>query len=146
VPRIWAGTVTDQHVPYVRPQENGNREDVSWVELKDANGIGLGISAPDRPFSFSALHFAASDLSSARHNWELKPRREVILSVNARQSGLGNSSCGPGVLEQYAVRSDSLALKLIIPRTVHGHDEQRHANQCNAIQTSRVYLEGDYFV
>jgi beta-galactosidase len=27
----------------------------------------------------------------------------VVLSLDAKQSGLGDSSCGPGVLEHYAV-------------------------------------------
>ncbi len=31
------------------------------------------------------------------------PRDEVVLSLDAAQCGLGNSSCGPGVLEKYAV-------------------------------------------
>jgi len=100
---VWSNTVTGQYVPYVRPQENGNKEDVRWLELTDASGHGLRISAAENPFSFSALHFTANDLTAVRHNYELKPRPEIILSLDAKQSGLGNSSCGPGVLEEYAV-------------------------------------------
>ena len=51
----------------------------------------------------SAIHFTAADLAAVRHNYELKPRPEVVLSLDAKQSGLGDSSCGPGVLEHYAV-------------------------------------------
>ena len=100
---VWNGTVTGQYVPYVRPQENGNKEDVRWLELADANGNGLTISAANNPFSFSALHFTAADLAAVRHNFELKPRPEIVLSLDAKMCGLGNSSCGPGVLERYAV-------------------------------------------
>jgi beta-galactosidase len=32
--------------------------------------------------------------------------------LDARQCGLGNSSCGPGVLEQYAVPPKDYLLKL----------------------------------
>jgi beta-galactosidase len=99
---VWKSTVAQQYVPYLRPQENGNKEDVRWLELVDANGNGFKISAEEKPFSFSALHFTAGDLAAARHNYELKPRPEIILSLDARQCGLGNSSCGPGVLERYA--------------------------------------------
>ena len=35
-------------------------------------------------------------------NCDLKPRPEVILSLDAAVLGLGNSSCGPGVLKKYA--------------------------------------------
>src|ERR1019366_9313306 len=87
---VWSGTVSNQYVPYVRPQENGNKE-------------GVKIIAEDNPFSFSALHFMANDLASTRHNYELQPRPVIVLSLDAKMSGLGNSSCGPGVLERYAV-------------------------------------------
>src|SRR6185369_7837073 len=38
---MWRSTVDGQYVPYVRPQENGNKEDVRWLALTDANGRGL---------------------------------------------------------------------------------------------------------
>jgi beta-galactosidase len=100
---VWSGTVSNQYVPYVRPQENGNKEDVGWLMLTDENEEGVKIIAEDNPFSFSALHFMANDLASTRHNYELQPRPVIVLSLDAKMSGLGNSSCGPGVLERYAV-------------------------------------------
>ncbi|HEX9046984.1 MAG TPA: glycoside hydrolase family 2 TIM barrel-domain containing protein, partial [Verrucomicrobiae bacterium] len=109
---LWESTVAAQYVPYVRPQENGNKERVQWLELTDAAGRGVRISAVGNPFSFSALPFTALDLASARHNYELQPRQEVILSLDAKMSGLGNSSCGPGVLSKYAVEPVPCLLKL----------------------------------
>lgn len=100
---VWSGTVAAQYVSYVRPQENGNKEDVRWVALTDASGNGVRISSEGNPFSFSALHFTAGDLASVRHNYELQPRSEIVLSLDAKMSGLGNSSCGPGVLARHAV-------------------------------------------
>ncbi|HTY86538.1 MAG TPA: glycoside hydrolase family 2 TIM barrel-domain containing protein [Candidatus Acidoferrum sp.] len=100
---VWEGTVTGQYVPYVKPQETGNKEDVRWLMLTDAGGTGLLVTAEDHPIAMSAIHFTAADLAAARHNYELRPRPEVVLSLDAKQSGLGNSSCGPGVLERYAV-------------------------------------------
>ncbi len=107
---IWSGSVNDQYVPYVRPQENGNKEDVRWLTLTGATG--LRIETGDQPFSFSALHFTALDLASVKHNHDLKPRPEVILSLDAKQSGLGNSSCGPGVLDKYSVPAKEYKLHL----------------------------------
>ena len=109
---VWSGSVDDQYVSYVRPQENGNKEDVRWLVLSDGSHQGLRIESMDQPFSFSALHFTADDLSSARHNADLQPRPETILSLDAKQSGLGNSSCGPGILEKYAVPSKEYRLHL----------------------------------
>ena len=109
---VWTSTVTEQYLPYVRPQETGNHEDVRWVELTDPLGGGLKVSAEENPFAFSALHFTARDLASVRHNFELSARAEVILSLDAKMSGLGNSSCGPGVLEKFSVPPTNYSLKL----------------------------------
>jgi beta-galactosidase len=109
---VWSGPVDAQSVPYVRPQENGSKEDTRWLELTAADGRGLKISGGGIPFAFSALHFTAEDLASVRHHYELKPRPEIILSLDAKQCGLGNSSCGPGVLERYAVPPTRYSLKL----------------------------------
>lgn len=100
---LWTSTVANQYVPYVHPQENGNKEDVRRVILSDGRGNGVTISTRAAPFAFSALPYTAADLAAVRHNYELHPRAETILSLDARQCGLGNSSCGPGVLAQYAV-------------------------------------------
>jgi len=116
---VWHSTVSGQYVPYVRPQENGNKEDVRWLTLADKSGDGLKISAVENLFSFSALHFTAGDLASVRHNFELPPRPEIILSLDAKQCGLGNSSCGPGVLEKFSVPPQSCRLHLrFSPATV----------------------------
>jgi beta-galactosidase len=100
---IWSDTVAGQYIPYVKPQETGNKEDVRWLSLTDTNGTGLLVVAEEKPMAVSAIHFTAADLAAVRHNYELKPRPEVVLSLDAKQSGLADSSCGPGVLERYAV-------------------------------------------
>ena len=109
---VWSSTVDAQYVDYVRPQENGSKEDVRWLTLTDENGNGLKVAAGENPFSFSTLHFTAGDLASVRHNYELSPRPEIILSLDAKQCGLGNSSCGPGVLEKFSVPPQSYRLHL----------------------------------
>jgi beta-galactosidase len=121
---VWKSTVDQQYIPYVRPQETGNKEDVQWLELTDAGGNGLKISATENPFSFSALHFTANDLAAARHNYELTPRAETVLSLDAKMCGLGNGSCGPGVLEQYSVPSQNYALHLHFSPVTAGHGRQ----------------------
>ena len=100
---VWSSSVAKQYIPYVKPQETGNKEDVRWLTLTDGAGMGLCVTAEGSPMAASAIHFTAADPAAVRHNYQLKPRPEVVLSLDAKQSGLGNSSCGPGVLERYAV-------------------------------------------
>lgn len=109
---LWSGLVNEQYVPYPRPQETGTKTDVRWLSLTDSAGAGLLVAAKE-PMAFSALHYTAADLDQADHTFELKRREEVILSLDAKHSGLGNGSCGPGVLPKYEVPPVPVELDLI---------------------------------
>ena len=115
---LYRSTVGQQYVPYVRPQENGNKEDVRWVALMDKSGAGLLVVA-DNVLAVTALHYTAMDLAAAGHIHQLTPRKDVTLCLDYKQNGLGNSSCGPPVLEKYALRAErcsfSLSLRPYIP-------------------------------
>lgn len=100
---LWKGSVADQYVRYPRPQDSGNKEEVRRLMLTDRHGKGIRVDAVEDVFSASALHYTAQDLYKETHDCNLKPRPEVILSLDAAVLGLGNSSCGPGVLKKYAI-------------------------------------------
>jgi beta-galactosidase len=108
---IWSGTVDQQYIPYPRPQETGTKVDVDWLALTNTAGVGLLVVA-DQPIAASALHYTAGDLDQARHTVELKRRDDVVLSLDARHSGLGNGSCGPGVLSCYEIAPEPVELHL----------------------------------
>jgi beta-galactosidase len=113
-PGVWSGTVAEQYVPYSRPQATGNKEGVRWMALRNRQGAGVLFGSHDNPFSATALHVTTTDLDVAKHTHELKPRPEVFLTLDAAHMGLGNSSCGPGVLQQFAVPSGAYTLNLFI--------------------------------
>lgn len=100
---LWKRSVADQYVHYPRPQDSGNKEEVCRLMLTDRHGKGIRVDAVEDVFSASALHYTAQDLYKETHDCNLKPRPEVILSLDAAVLGLGNSSCGPGVLKMYAI-------------------------------------------
>lgn len=100
---LWKGSVADQYVHYPHPQDSGNKEEVRRLMLTDRHGKGIRVDAVEDVFSASALHYTAQDLYKETHDCNLKPRPEVILSLDAAVLGLGNSSCGPGVLKKYAI-------------------------------------------
>ncbi len=111
---IYKSTVTDQYIPYPHPQETGNKEDIRWMELIDKTGKGLRFTCTSEQMSGSALHYTAGDLDKATHAYMLKPRKEVVLSLDAIMLGLGNSSCGPGVLKKYAIEKRPYTLNFSI--------------------------------
>ena len=100
---LWKGSVADQYMHYPRPQDSGNKEEVRLLMLTDRHGKGIRVDAVEDVFSASALHYTAQDLYKETHDCNLKPHPEVILSLDAAVLGLGNSSCGPGVLKKYAI-------------------------------------------
>ncbi len=108
----YSGSVSDQYVPYIVPQEHGNHADTRWLSL-DNGRASLRILALG-PLEFSASHFTAGDLFEASHTHELQPRRETILSLDYRQRGLGTASCGPDTAESYRVPSGRHAWNYLI--------------------------------
>lgn len=103
---LWKSTVTKQYTHYPHPQDNGNHEDCSLVVLKNKAGQVFRVEALDTPFSFSALHYTSKDIASASHDFLLKENDATVLNIDCSVLGLGNSSCGPGVLKKYAIDKD----------------------------------------
>ena len=99
----WKSTVSEQYVHYPRPQDSGNHEDCTMIELKAKDGKTLRIEAVDEPFSFSALPYSAQYIASKTHDYELEDQGKTYLSIDCAVMGLGNSSCGPGVLKKYSI-------------------------------------------
>ena len=104
---LWESTVGEQFVDYVRPQENGGKTDVRWVEFRDRHGRGVRFSASE-PLFLRALHYGWEDLEfarfrngSRRHRTPLVPRKEICLDLDVRQTGLGGASCGPRPMDKY---------------------------------------------
>jgi len=120
---LWTSTVTEQYIPYPRPQETGTKTEVTWLSLTNQSGRGLMVAAEPQ-MSFSALHYTVDDLDKALHTYELIPRDSVILSLDARHSGLGNASCGPPVLPKYEIPPGAYSLRLrILPYSTRSNKE-----------------------
>lgn len=99
----WHGkfheTVDSLFEDYIRPQENGSRWDVDYVELW---GRECKLSAVSRkPFSFNASRYSQEELAKKAHSYELAPSGHVILCLDYRQDGIGSNSCGPEPEEAY---------------------------------------------
>ncbi len=98
----------EMFVDYARPQDNGYRSDVRWVEfVREGVAGGVRFSASE-PLFVQALRHTWEDLEFARHEKgqsrrqvELKPRDEVYVNLDVRQLGLGGRSCGPEPMKKY---------------------------------------------
>jgi beta-galactosidase len=110
-------TVDEMLENYIMPQETGSRYGTEWAIVSNEQGMGLKFNSPDE-FSFNALHFTAEDLTSAMHNYELPAlkRKETIVHLDYKMSGVGSNSCGPELLKTYRLDEKEFQFDLgIIP-------------------------------
>ena len=78
---------------YMRPQENGNRTDVRWLEIRDDSRNGLLIAG--NKFNFSAWPYSQDELERAKHRHELITQDFVTVNIDHMQCGVGGDF--PGV-------------------------------------------------
>jgi beta-galactosidase len=115
----YAGKVKDQHVSYIRPQENGNKCDVRWMQLTDRLGVGLKFSA-DPPFEFTVQNYRPSEIaqesrSSGMHSIDIPARNVVAIHLDRFQMGVGgNDSWGAMPIEKYRFPAKNYTFELKI--------------------------------
>lgn len=109
----YRSTVSDQYVPYIVPQEHGNKTDVRWMSLHNDKEQGVKFTAAAL-MEASASHYTAADLYAAKHTSDLNPRPEVHVNLDYAQRGLGTGSCGPDTLPQYRIQPGSYQFDLDI--------------------------------
>jgi len=97
----FAGTVTEQYVPYAMPQEHGNKTELRWIEAASPHAAVR--FTPAAPCEGALSRFAPEDLYAATHTTDLQPRREVRVNLDVAQRGLGTASCGPDTLHRYRI-------------------------------------------
>lgn len=113
----WTSSVPQEYVHYPRPQSSGNHEQTVTLSLTTAKGKGYTVTtANGKPFSFSALPYSEAQLSTVAHDCDLQAEDNVYLNIDALMMGLGNSSCGPGVLTKYSVPQEPHTLHLMFTR------------------------------
>jgi len=85
---IYSGKVEELIHEYVRPQENGNRTDVRWLTLTNADGAGLlAVGMP--LLSFSAWPYTMEELEKAKHIHQLPRSGNITVNLDYRQMGVG---------------------------------------------------------
>jgi beta-galactosidase len=127
---LYKGKVAAQFQEYVRPQENGNKEDVRWGALTNSQNRGLMFQASG-DLSMSVSKYLPQQLDDARHeNGEprkftpLIPRNDIVVCLDAKQMGLGGASCGPGPLAEFVLKPETTQFRVTI-RPLRGNEDLR---------------------
>lgn len=93
---------------YIRPQENGYRTDVRWLDLTDETGAGLRIKGTPT-FCFNAQHTSQKNYfdpngKPIRYTVDMKKEKDFYLNIDYGQKGVGgDNSWGKPVHVEYLV-------------------------------------------
>ena len=88
---LWSTTATDNFEHYIRPQENGAHYGTRFAEVaSDAAGLRFEPFGMEH-FSFNAQHFTAQMLEDTKHDFELKPLRDTVVSLDWRMTGISEA-------------------------------------------------------
>ena len=98
---VWNSTVDEQFTNYVYAQETGNKTDVRWMAVTDADGDGLLVDAQDHLLEMSALNCTQEALEAAKHPYQIERTDNTVLTIDYAQMGLGTASCGQATLSKY---------------------------------------------
>jgi beta-galactosidase len=92
---------------YLRPQENGTRCDVSWLEIKSSSGEKIRIhDTSGAGILFSAWHYSQKTLSRATHIHTLEKEPLTTLNIDSAMCGVGGDLPGIASLhEKYKLKA-----------------------------------------
>lgn len=93
---IYNATVKELHTAYERPQENGYRTDVRWLQLTNENGKGLRFTGQPL-ICFSAHDYLRENIDPGlhkrqRHNYMISKQEFISLNIDYGQTGVGGDN------------------------------------------------------
>ncbi|MNO37913.1 Beta-galactosidase [compost metagenome] len=100
----YTGKVSDQFIPYLRPQECGNKTDVRFASITDSDdGSGLYLESAI-PMEINALPWKPDELEANDHVYKLPASDKSVLRVNYKQMGVGgDDSWGARTHEEFTL-------------------------------------------
>ncbi|WP_073123224.1 glycoside hydrolase family 2 TIM barrel-domain containing protein [Reichenbachiella agariperforans] len=119
---VWEHKVSEQKMPYIRPQEYGNHTDTRWVRLSNDEGQSIMI-AGTQPLNFSALNIKTEDLDPGmtkkqQHPTDLRYNQNITLHIDLAQRGVGgDNSWGYLPHAPYLLNADKYSYSYVIRLT-----------------------------
>jgi glycosyl hydrolase, family 2 len=107
---VYSASVQEMHTEYVKPQENGHREEVEWLLLSGA-GKGL-VFTFEKPVGINIHDYTIDALEKAGHIGDIKKADKVVIHIDAKHSGLGSNSCGEEQLYKNKTRINDFTVTM----------------------------------
>ena len=99
---IYTLPVREYHVDYVKPQTSADRQDLRYLNLYNTEGNGIRIETEGQ-VNFSLDNYDDAYMHGILHQWEMDASTDIYAHFDYMQRGIGNGSCGAGVLDKYKV-------------------------------------------
>ncbi len=111
---LYKSTVAEQYEPYIRPQDNMNHSDASYLKLISDKGEVIYICS-DKRFNFNVHNFTQETLFKANHREDVVDEKTTFVTLDGFTRGTGTGSCGPRTLPEYCIdASKELTFNFII--------------------------------
>lgn len=88
---LFESHITEFGHNYLKPQENGNRTDIRFIEFTDSKGNGIGIRNACGQLEVTAWPYTTEDLENALHIHEIPVRDKITINASLAQRGVGGS-------------------------------------------------------
>lgn len=85
----FTGSVAEQWVNYIRPQECGNKTDVKFIEVYNADKSQSLVIKSDSGFEASVHGFTPYEIESYSHPHKMPKATKTALRINGQQMGIG---------------------------------------------------------
>ena len=105
---VYETDVDGMHTEYVKPQENGHRERVKWLSLKN-EWDGIVIQAKTE-FGINVHDYTIENLRQATHPNGIKRQKDLVVHLDYKHSGLGSNSCGQEQTDECKTRIEDFVL------------------------------------
>lgn len=112
---LFASTVKEQYVPYLKPQECGNHGKVRHFDITNNLNQGVSFVSKEGELNVSALEFSPFELENALHAYELPNLQTTFVRVSKRPMGVaGDDTWGSHVLEEFANHNENVEFNFSI--------------------------------
>jgi len=88
---VYKTSVMDNWVDYSKPQENGNKVGVRWLELTNDQGLGLQFHG-DQTLSCNAMPYSKDEIENAAYSWQLGAHQKTYVNIDYAQMGIGGDN------------------------------------------------------
>lgn len=88
---IYQSTAMQNWMDYSKPQENGNKAELRWLQLTNQDGQGFLISS-DQTFNGNVMPFSKAAIEDADYSWQLGRSQHTYLNIDHTQLGVGGDN------------------------------------------------------